>query len=57
MNISAKMAIAEGANIPEILLSLQTSLKEHIELLAGIEVNKILLLVEKTSQVVKARVE
>ncbi len=56
-NIVARIAIAEGANIPEILLSLQTSLKEHIEVLAGIEVNKITLLVEKTSQVVKARVE
>lgn len=56
-NISAKIAIAEGTNIPELLLSLQTSLKEHIEVLAGIQVNKILLLVEKTSQVAKARVE
>lgn len=57
VDISAKMAVAEGTNIPEVLLSLQTSLKEHIELLCGIEVNKILLLVEKTTQVVKARVE
>ncbi|MGI5849717.1 MAG: alkaline shock response membrane anchor protein AmaP [Christensenellales bacterium] len=57
INISAKLAVAEGSNIPDILLSLQTSLKEHIELLAGIQVNKITLLVEKTSQVVKARVE
>lgn len=56
-NITARLAIAEGANIPEVLLSLQTSLKEHIEVLAGIQVNKITLLVEKTSQVVKARVE
>lgn len=56
-NITAKIAIAEGTNIPEVLLSLQTSLKEHIEVLAGIEVNKIHLLVEKTSQVAKARVE
>jgi uncharacterized alkaline shock family protein YloU len=56
-NISARLALAEGSNIPEVLLSLQTSLKEHIEVLSGIEVNKILLLVEKTSQVVKARVE
>lgn len=56
-NILAKLAVAEGANIPEVLLSLQTSLKEHIEVLAGIQVNKITLLVEKTSQVVKARVE
>lgn len=57
VNILAKLAIAEGANIPELLLSLQTSLKEHIEVLAGIPVNKITMLVEKTSQVVKARVE
>lgn len=56
-DISAKLAIAEGANIPELLLSLQTSLKEHIEVLAGIPVNKITMLVEKTSQIVKARVE
>lgn len=56
-NISARIAIAEGTNIPEVLLSLQTSLKEHIEVLAGIQVNKIRLLVEKTSQVAKARVE
>ncbi len=57
VNISARIAIAEGTNIPEVLTSLQTSLKEHIEVLAGIEVNKIRLLVEKTSQVAKARVE
>ena len=57
VNISAKLAVAEGTQIPEILLTLQTSLKENIEVLSGIEVNKILLLVEKTSQVVKARVE
>jgi uncharacterized alkaline shock family protein YloU len=56
-NISAKIAIAEGSNIPEVLTSLQASLKEDIEVLAGIQVNKILLLVEKTSQVAKARVE
>ena len=57
VNINAKLAVAEGTHIPDILLSLQTSLKENIELLSGIEVNKILLLVEKTSQVAKARVE
>ena len=57
LNISAKLSIADGSNIPEVLSSLQTSLKEHIELLTGIEVNKIQLLVEKTSQVAKARVE
>lgn len=57
INISAKMAVLEDSNIPEMMLSLQTSLKEYIELLVGIEVNNILLLVEKTSQVAKARVE
>jgi uncharacterized alkaline shock family protein YloU len=56
-NINARISISEGSNIPEVLQSLQTSLKEHIEVLAGIQVNKILMLVEKTSQVVKARVE
>lgn len=55
--VQAKMSVAEGTNIPEVLQSLQTGLKAHIELLAGIEVNKIMLLVEKTTQVVKARVE
>lgn len=57
VNVHAKMAVAEGTNIPEVLSGLQTGLKAHIELLAGIEVNKIILLVEKTTQVVKARVE
>lgn len=57
VDISAKLAVTEGSNIPEVLLSLQTGLKEHIEILTGVQVNKILLLVEKTSQVVKARVE
>lgn len=56
-NITAKISISEGANIPEVLQSLQVSLKEHIEVLAGIQVNKITMLVEKTSQVVKNRVE
>jgi uncharacterized alkaline shock family protein YloU len=56
-NISARLSLSEGTNMPEVLVSLQTSLKEHIEVLSGIEVNKILLLVEKTSQAVKARVE
>ena len=55
--ISAKLSVSEDTNIPETLESLQTSLKAHIELLAGIEVKKIMLLVDKTSQVVKARVE
>ncbi len=57
VNISAHVSISEDTNIPETLLALQTSLKSHIELLAGIEVNKITLLVDKTSHVVKARVE
>jgi uncharacterized alkaline shock family protein YloU len=57
VNISARVSISEDTNIPETLLALQTSLKSHIELLAGIEVNKIILLVDKTSHVVKARVE
>ena len=55
--VNARLAVAEGTNIPEVLQELQTGLKAHIELLAGIEVNKIMLLVEKTTQVVKARVE
>lgn len=55
--IKANLSVADGTNIPEVLLALQTGLKAHIELLAGIEVTKIMLLVEKTAQVVKARVE
>lgn len=57
VDLSAKLAVMEETNIPETLKALQTSLKEHIEVLSGIEVGKITLLVEKTSQVVKARVE
>jgi uncharacterized alkaline shock family protein YloU len=57
LNIHAKLAVAEGTNIPEVLQSLQSGLKTHVEVLAGIEVNKIMLLVEKTTQAVKARVE
>jgi uncharacterized alkaline shock family protein YloU len=57
LNVQAKMAVAEGTNIPEVLQSIQAGLKTHIETLSGIEVNKIMLLVEKTAQVVKARVE
>jgi len=56
-DFSAKLAIAEGANIPETLSSLQASLKEQIEALSGIEVSKVTMLVEKTSQAVKPRVE
>jgi hypothetical protein len=55
--ITGRLAVAEGTNIPETLITLQKSLKEHIELLAGIKVGKISLLVEKTSQIAKARVE
>lgn len=57
LNVQAKLAVGEGTNIPETLQAIQTGLKAHIELLSGIEVNKIMLLVEKTTQVVKARVE
>ena len=57
VSISARVSISEDTNIPETLLAMQTSLKSHIELLAGIEVSKITLLVDKTSHVVKARVE
>ncbi len=56
-SVTARLAVADGTNIPETLSGLQKSLKEHIELLAGINVGKISLLVEKTSQVAKARVE
>ncbi len=55
--VNARLAVAEGTNIPDVLQELQSGLKANIELLAGIEVNKIVLLVEKTTQVVKARVE
>jgi len=57
VNIVGRMAVAEGTNIPATLTGLQKSLKEHIETLSGIAVNKISLLVEKTSQIAKARVE
>ena len=57
INACVRLSVVEGTNIPEVLTSLQTGLKAHIEVLAGIEVNKIMLLVEKTTQIVKARVE
>jgi uncharacterized alkaline shock family protein YloU len=57
LNVQAKLSVAEGTNIPETMQAIQAGLKAHIELLSGIEVNKIMLLVEKTTQVVKARVE
>ncbi len=53
----SRMTVVEGTCIPEVLSSLQKSLKEHIETLSGIMVNKITLFVDKTAQVVKARVE
>jgi uncharacterized alkaline shock family protein YloU len=56
-NIKGRLAVAEGTNIPATLTDMQKSLKEQIEALSGIMVNKISLLVEKTSQVAKARVE
>jgi uncharacterized alkaline shock family protein YloU len=57
LNVQAKLSVTDGTNIPETLQTIQTGLKGHIELLSGIEVNKIMLLVEKTTQVAKARVE
>lgn len=57
LKVAAVLSVAEGTNIPETLSALQSGLKAHLELLAGIEVYKIKLLVEKTAQVVKARVE
>lgn len=57
LKITAVLSVSEGTNIPEVLSALQNGLKAHIELLAGIEVYKIKLLVEKTAQVIKARVE
>lgn len=56
-DFTAKLSITEGANIPEVLSSLQTSLKENIEVLSGVVVNTVLMEVEKTSQIVKSRVE
>jgi uncharacterized alkaline shock family protein YloU len=55
--IKGRLAVAEGTNIPGTLTELQKTLKAHIETLSGIAVSKIYLLVEKTSQVAKARVE
>ena len=57
LNVQAKLSVTDGTNIPETLQAIQAGLKGHIELLSGIEVNKIMLLVEKTTQVAKARVE
>ena len=52
-----RMTVVEGTCIPDVLSGLQKSLKEHIETLSGIAVDKITLYVDKTAQVVKARVE
>ena len=57
VDLSAKMDVAAETNIPETLSGLQASLKENIETLAGIETGKIALLVEKTSQGAKARID
>ncbi|MFA5675193.1 MAG: alkaline shock response membrane anchor protein AmaP [Christensenellales bacterium] len=57
LTIKAVLSVAEGTNIPDVLGALQDGLKANIELLAGIEVCRIKLLVEKTAQVIKARVE
>lgn len=54
---TSRMTVVEGTCIPDVLSSLQKSLKEHIETLSGITVDKITLFVDKTAQVVKARVE
>ena len=55
--LNCKLAVSEGTNIPNVLTALQTGTKQEIETYAGVEVGKISILVEKTSQVVKARVE
>lgn len=56
-HFSSKMMVVEGTCIPDVLKGLQISLKAHIETLSGMEVGKIILLVDRTAQVVKARVE
>lgn len=57
VRFTSRMTVAEGTCIPEVLSGLQKSLKEHIETLSGITVDKITLYVDRTAQVVKARVE
>ena len=57
INIAAQLTVTEGTCIPDVLKALQVSLKAHIETLSGIEVGKITLFVEKTAQLIKARVE
>lgn len=57
LKLTAVMSVVDGTNLPEVLSAIQTGLKSHIEVLAGIEVEKIKLLVDKTAQLVKARVE
>lgn len=56
-SFTSRMTVVEGTCIPEVLSGLQKSLKEHIETLSGITVDKVTLYVDKTAQVVKARVE
>jgi len=57
VKLTSNVTVAEETNIPGTLQDLQASLKVHIETLCGIEVDDITLLVEKTAQVAKARVE
>lgn len=57
INLSCKLAVSEGTNIPEVLQAMQVSTKQEVETYAGVEIGKISMLVEKTSQVIKARVE
>ncbi len=57
IDISSKLTVAEGSNIPEVLSSLQLSTKQEVETYAGVSIGKISVLVERTMQVVKARVE
>ena len=57
IDLTGKLTIAEGTNIPEVLSSLQLSTKQEIETYAGVSVGKISVLVERTMQVAKARVE
>ncbi len=57
IDLTCKLTVTEGTNIPEVLSSLQVSTKQEVETYAGVEVGKISVLVERTMHVVKARVE
>ena len=57
IELLCKLTVAEGTNIPEVLSSLQVSTKQEIETYAGVSVGKISVLVERTMQAAKARVE